>query len=55
MADEKETAKILKEALTIVDELAKMDIDEVIDNSDDLRFLIEKAKRLTKSRLWKLK
>ena len=29
-SDDKETAKILKEALTIVDKLAKMDIDDII-------------------------
>ena len=55
MADEKEKAELIKKALTIVDELAKLDVDEVIDNSDDLQFLIEKANKLTKSRLWKLK
>jgi hypothetical protein len=58
MADEKETAKILKEALTIVDKLAKMDVDDISHNDDDmdnLEDLIEKAKILTKHRLWKLR
>jgi hypothetical protein len=58
MANEKETARILKEALTIVDKLAKMDADDIFANDDDreeLEDLIEEAKRLTKSRLWKLK
>ncbi len=52
-----ETAKLLKESLKIVDELAKMDADEIFANDDDmedLEKLIEKAKRLTKNRLWKL-
>jgi len=55
MEDEKEKAELLKKALTIVDELAKLDVDEVIDNSDDLQFLIERAHKLTKHRLWKLR
>jgi hypothetical protein len=58
MADEKETARILKESLTIVDELAKMDADDIFANDDDreeLEELIEKAKKLTKHRLWRLK
>jgi hypothetical protein len=57
MADERETAKILKESLMIVDKLAKMDADDVFANDDDreeLEELIEKAKKLTKNRLWKL-
>lgn len=57
MADEKETARILKESLTIVDKLAKMDADDIFANDDDreeLEDLIEKAKKLTKHRLWKL-
>ena len=57
MADERETAKILKEALTIVDKLAKMDADDIFandDERDELENLIEKAKKLTKNRLFKL-
>lgn len=58
MADEKETAEILKESLTIVDKLAKIDIDDIQhdeDSADELDELIEKAKKLVKNRLWKLK
>ena len=58
MANEKETAKILKESLTIVDNLAKMDADDIFANDDDrekLEELIEKANILTKNKLWKLK
>ena len=58
MADEKETAKVLKEALTIVDKLAKMDADDIFANDDEreeLEDLIEEAKKLSKHRLWKLK
>jgi hypothetical protein len=58
MADEKETAELLKESLRIVDKLAKMDIDDIHHNDDDreeLEELIEKAQKLTKHRLWKLK
>ena len=58
MADEKETAQILKDSLKIVDALAKMDVDDISHNDDDmdkLEELIEKAKKLTKNRLWKLR
>ena len=58
MADEKETAKILKDALTIVDELGKLDEEYIMIDEDDyekLEKLIKKAKELKKHRLWKLK
>lgn len=58
MADEKETAELLKDSLRIVDKLAKMDADDIFANDDDreeLEDLIEKAKKLTKHRLWKLR
>jgi len=58
MADEKETAKILKDALTIVDELGKLDEEYIMTDEDDyekLEKLIKKAKELKKHRLWKLK
>jgi len=57
MADEKEKAEIIKSALKIVDKLGKMDVDDISHNDDDmdeLEELIEKAKKLTKNRLWKL-
>ena len=54
MADEKEIAKILKEALVIVDELSYYDFDD-IDDQENLEKLIKKAKILTKNKLWKLK
>jgi hypothetical protein len=56
--DSQEIAKILKESLKIVDDLAKMDADGIFENDDDreeLELLIEKAKKLAKNRLWKLK
>lgn len=56
-----ETARLLKEALKIVDELAKNDLADVDYpfDSDDFDFqklqdLIERAKKLKKNRLWKL-
>ena len=58
MSESKEISKILKESLKIVDELAKMDADDIFANDDDredLEELIEQAKKLTKHRLWKLK
>ena len=58
MADERETAEILKESLKIVDKLAKMDADDIFANDDDreeLEKLIDEAKKLTRHRLWKLR
>jgi len=55
--DSKQTAELLKDSLRIVDKLAKMDADDIFANDDDreeLEDLIEKAKKLTKNRLWKL-
>lgn len=62
MANEKETARILKEALLIVDELSKLDYEDLTPFMDDEMFdfdklekLIKKAEKLTKNPLWKLK
>ena len=55
--EELEKAKLIKDALKIVDELGKMDIDDIHHNDDDreeLEELIEKAKKLKKNKLWKL-
>jgi hypothetical protein len=55
--EELEKAKLIKDSLKIVNELAKMDADDIFANDDDreeLEDLIEKAKKLTKDRLWKL-
>jgi len=59
--DSLETAKILKDALKIVDELATSDLDDIDYpfESDDFDYdkiqkLIRKAKELKKNRLWKL-
>ena len=57
-SDDRQTAEVLKESLKIVDKLGKMNADDIFANDDDreeLEDLIEKAKRLSKSRLWKLK
>jgi hypothetical protein len=56
--DSRQTAELLKDSLKIVDKLAKMDADDIFANDDDreeLEDLIEKAKKLTKHRLWKLR
>ncbi len=57
MGIEKEKAKLIKDALKIVDEVAKLDLEDIEDsgNFDDLRFLIKDSKNLTRNRLWKLK
>lgn len=56
--ENQEKARLIKSALKIVDELAKMDADDIQHNDDDaeaLEELIEKAKKITKNRLWILK
>ena len=57
MSENKEKAEILKKSLKLVDELADLDIGEMEEsgNFDDLRFLIDDAKKLKRNRLWKLK
>lgn len=52
--DSKQTAEILKESVRIVDALAKIDYDFYQDG-EEVEKLIEKAQKLTKHRLWKLK
>jgi hypothetical protein len=55
--EELEKAKLIKDALKIVDKLSKMDADDIFANDDDreeLEDLIEKAQKLTKNKLWKL-
>jgi len=50
MTEEEQKADLIKKALTIVDELAELDIDDIEDVED----LIEQAEKLKKDRLWKL-
>jgi len=50
MTEGQEKAELIKSALKIVDDLGKMDVDDM----DELEKLIEKAHKLKKSRLWKL-
>jgi len=59
--DSLETARLLKEALKIVDELATSDLNDIDYpfESDDfdyekLQKLIKKSKELKKNKLWKL-
>ena len=57
LAEDHEKATLLKDSLKIVDKLSKMDADDIFANDDDredLEDLIEKAKKLSKHRLWKL-
>jgi hypothetical protein len=51
MTENEQKGDIIKKALTIVDELAELDIDDI----DELTDLIEQAEKLKKDRLWKLK
>ena len=43
-------ARLIKEALKIVDKLANLNIDEIIEIEE----LINKSQKLKKDRLWKL-
>jgi hypothetical protein len=59
--ESKERGKLLKESLKIVDELAKSDLNGLVEKftSDDfdydkLQDLIKRAKRLKDNKLWKL-
>jgi len=54
MTDELRKAELIKKALKIVDELAKIDYDFYADG-EDIEDLIEQAQKLKKDRLWKLK
>ncbi len=49
---DEERKRIIKSALTVVDELADLDIDE--PDVDELYHLIKKAKELKKNLAWKL-
>jgi len=58
MEENKEKAELIKEALTIVDELGKIDWDDMGMDEDDMNHLEAlsiRAKKITKHRLWKLK
>ena len=52
MTEEQEKAKLIKDALKIVDELGKLYYEST--NEQDAEILIGKAYKLTKSRHWKL-
>jgi len=49
--DNRNKAELIKKALTIVNKLAELDID----NIDEIVDLIERSEKLKKDRLWKLK
>lgn len=53
MSDSKEKGRILKESLLIVDKLGGYDIDDF--DVDDLEDLIDRARKLKRNRLWRLK
>jgi len=55
MSEERDKANLIKDAIKIVDELAKYDIDDMSSyDKDELEELIEKAKKLKKNRHWRL-
>lgn len=55
MSEEKNKANLIKAALKIVDALGKYDIDDMSSyDKDELEELVDKARKLTKDRLWKL-
>jgi len=52
----KEIANLLKKSIVIVDELAKLSTASGYDYTDsEIEDLIDRAKKLTKSQLWKMK
>lgn len=56
MSEEKDKARLIKEALKIVDVLAKYDIVDMDSyDKENLEELIDKAKKLIKNRLFVLK
>lgn len=61
LAEDHEKATLLKESLKIVDELAKIEVEDFVnyDNAEfdfePLEKLVKRAKNLSKHRLWKLK
>lgn len=57
MGDQKEIGELIKEALRIVDELGKIDWDDMGVGGEDmehLESLNKRAKKLKKNHLWKL-
>ena len=58
MTENEQKADLIKKALTIVDKLAYIEIDEIKDADieyDNLDDLIEQAKKIKKNRLFVLK
>ena len=53
MTEEQEKAKLIKDALKIVDELGKLH-PYVFADEEDVEILVEEANKLTKSRHWRL-
>ena len=57
MGDQKETGELIKEALKIVDELGKIDWEDMGIDGEGMEYLEalnKRAKKLKKNRLWKL-
>ena len=54
MTESEEKAKLLKDALKIVDELSKLHPYDAPTDEEDVEILIVKANKLTRKRLWKL-
>ena len=54
MTEEQEKAKLIKDALQLIDELGKLHPYDAPTDEEDVEILIEKAKKLTRNRLWKL-
>ncbi len=58
MTEGQEKAELIKSALKIVDELSKIEWDDMGMDEEDMKHLEalnKRAKKLTKNRLWKLK
>jgi hypothetical protein len=56
MGEERDKARLIKDALKIVDKLTKFDVDDLSGyDKDILEELVDKAKKLKKNRLFVLK
>jgi len=54
MGREKDIARILKDCLRIVDKLGDIDVEDIENELPEIEDLINKAKKIKKSREWKL-
>jgi hypothetical protein len=57
MTENEQKAKLIKDAIKLVDELGKCDVDDILDlvnYEEEMVDFVYRAKQLKRSRLWKL-